>query len=76
MPIENLIKLAITIMVGIMITHPLTYTTEIRKIEFSILREIGDTRSWGNPSIFPENKSHIHATGRLKPIHNGKELQP
>ncbi len=52
MPIDKLIKLAIAVMTGIVISHPLTYMTEIRRIEFSILKEIGNTRSWGNPLIF------------------------
>jgi hypothetical protein len=53
MPIEPLIKLSAAILIGIAITHPLNVTRAIRGIEFSILREATNTRSWGNPSIYP-----------------------
>jgi hypothetical protein len=52
MPIEKIIALASVIVAGIMATHPFTWRTELRKLEYSMLKEVSDTRSWGNPSLF------------------------
>jgi hypothetical protein len=77
MPIEKIIALASAIFAGIVATHPLTWRTEVRKLEYSMFKEVADTRSWGNPSIFPVGKSHIQATGRPHRIgRNSPESQP
>jgi hypothetical protein len=59
MPIESILKLAGAILLGIVVTHPTNFTGTLRKIEFSILREAADTRSWGNPSIFGPNRYEL-----------------
>jgi hypothetical protein len=63
-PIKELIALASAIMAGVMVTHPFTWKTEIRKLEYSMFKEVSDTRSWGNPSIFQYSKHPNHITGR------------
>jgi hypothetical protein len=57
MPIEPLIKLSAAILIGLAITHPMNVSRAIRGVEFSVLREITNTRSWGNPSIHPPRRA-------------------
>jgi hypothetical protein len=45
MPIEKIIALASAIFVGIVATHPLTWRAEVRKLEYSMFKEVADTRS-------------------------------
>jgi hypothetical protein len=52
MPVDKLLTLASVIVAGIMVAHPFTWKLELRKLEYRMLREATDTRSWGNPSIF------------------------
>ena len=52
MPIEKIVALASGIVAGIALAHPFTWRAELRKLEYSMFKEISDTRSWGNPSIF------------------------
>jgi hypothetical protein len=49
--LEPLIKLSAAILIGLAITHPMNVTRAIREVEFSILREVTNKRSWGNPVI-------------------------
>jgi hypothetical protein len=51
MPIEKIIALASAVFAGVVATHPLTWRVEVRKLEYSILKEVSDTRSWGTPSF-------------------------
>lgn len=53
MPIKEIMTWATVLLAGIIATHPLTWRTEVRKIQIAILRDVGDTRSWGCPSVFP-----------------------
>ena len=57
MPIDKFIALALMILTGICVTHPMDAALTIRKVELSILREASDTRSWGLPVVFPEHLS-------------------
>jgi len=49
---KELINLAVAIVLGIAATHPMTFALELRKIEWRIMREASDTRSWGSPDIW------------------------
>jgi hypothetical protein len=64
-PIEKFVSIAAAIVFGLMITHPLTWRTHLLKLQYSILHEVSDTRSWGNPSIFKHHPSHTHKRGHL-----------
>jgi hypothetical protein len=49
MPIKEILNLAFVIVLGIAVAHPMTFAHELRKIEYSILREASKTGNWGNP---------------------------
>lgn len=51
MPINEIMTVAALLLAGIIATHPLTWRTEVRKVQVAILRDVADTRSWGNPSL-------------------------
>ena len=52
MPINEIMTVAAILLAGIVATHPLTWKTEVRKVQIAILRDVSDTRSWGNPSLW------------------------
>jgi hypothetical protein len=56
MPIKELVALSATILGGIFITHPFDFPNAVRQVEFSILKEMGRTNSWGNPSLWRHNR--------------------
>ena len=56
MPVKSVVAVATVVVGSVMLMHPLTWKTELRKLQFSILREVTNTRSWGNPSIFQHRK--------------------
>ena len=60
MPIKEIMTVASLVLGGLIVTHPLTWRSEIRKVQFSILREVTSTRSWGNPSIFVHRATAKH----------------
>ena len=66
MPIKELVALATAFVMGMAAAHPRDYRMRLAKIQYAMLREVGNTRSWGNPSIFQYNprqipeKSHSH----------------
>lgn len=49
---EKLMPLAMAAVISLYIQHPLTWRIELAKLQYSILKEVSGTRSWGNPSIF------------------------
>jgi hypothetical protein len=57
MPIKEIIALSAAIMASIAITHPTHPMDAIRKVQAQILREVGRTDTWGNPSIFVKSKN-------------------
>lgn len=61
MPIDKIVAWASVIVAGIMLTHPFSWRMKLAKLEYSMFKEISDTRSWGNPSIF---KHEITRRGR------------
>jgi hypothetical protein len=63
MPSKEIIALAAAIMGGIFITHPFGFANAIRKVEFSILREVTRTDNWGNPSLY---HTHRYSSPRQK----------
>ena len=65
MPVKGLIDFAWIVFFGIVVTHPLTFRAELRKVQYAILREVSDTRSWGNPSIFRHGKRGWTYSARL-----------
>jgi hypothetical protein len=75
MPIKELVSVALMILTGICVTHPMNAALAIRKVELSILREASDTRSWGVPVIFPEGKS-TRSAARSGPHTNRRADQP
>lgn len=50
MPIKEIMAVASFGLATLIVTHPLTWRTEMRRIQIAILRDVSDTRSWGNPS--------------------------
>jgi hypothetical protein len=56
MPIREILALAAVIFGGIFVTHPLSFRTTIRQVQFSILREITRTDNWGDPSLYHTNR--------------------
>jgi hypothetical protein len=52
MPVDKFVSLATAIVLGTMIAHPFDWRVRLLKVQYSILREVSDTRSLGNPSIF------------------------
>ena len=73
MPIKGFINLAFVVMLGIFITHPMTFAVELRRVELSILREASDTRSWGDPVHFPEHVSRRKTAHRERALMSKKE---
>ncbi len=57
MPIKEIMILSAAIMASIMVTHPTRPFEAIREVQIKILREVGRTDTWGNPSIFRGSKS-------------------
>lgn len=64
MQVDKLVPLATAIVLGTMIAHPFEWRMRLLKIQYTILREVTDTRSWGNPSIFKIHHSHVHKPRR------------
>lgn len=57
MPIKEIITIAVVIMSGwYVVGGQQGMLRNIRKAQISILREVGRTDNWGNPSIFGKNK--------------------
>ena len=50
--IESLIPVAVSVVVGLVITHPLTWRAELAKRQYSILKEITRTNNWGSPLLW------------------------
>jgi hypothetical protein len=64
MPVDKFVSLATAIVLGTMIAHPFDWRVRLLKVQYSILREVSDTRSWGNPSIFKPRHMHVHRRGQ------------
>lgn len=65
-PIKELMALSAAILAAICIANPLHPREAIRNFEYRIIREVGNTRTWGDPSIFSKH-NHIHRkTGKLR----------
>jgi hypothetical protein len=60
--LEKAIPLAVAIVMGLYTQHPLTWRTELIKLEYSILKEVKGTSSWGCPSVFDKD-----ACGEYRP---------
>ena len=56
MPIKEILGLTIIILGGIAATHPLNFSNEVRKVEFSILKEASRTNNWGDLSFAAKKK--------------------
>ena len=52
MPIKEILTLAFGIIVALAIANPLHFREALRRTEIQILRDVGRTNNWGNPSIF------------------------
>ena len=60
MPIKEIMTFSIGVLATLFITHgPLHFKSAIRETQMHILREVGRTDNWGNPSIF-QYQHHKH----------------
>ena len=63
MPIKELVKIAGLLFTGLLWAFGQQHVmVGVQKFKMYVLRDIGDTRSWGNPSIFqkkPLTKSMV-----------------
>lgn len=69
MPIKELVALSAVIMAGIFITHPFTFPSAVRQVEFSILKEMGRTDTWGDPSLWHHNRYTVPHTEFMRRLH-------
>lgn len=57
MPIKEIMMLSAGILGAIFVTHgPFHFRETVRAYQVRILREVGRTDNWGNPSIFPKHR--------------------
>lgn len=54
LPIDGPVKIAMGIVIGLMVTHPMTWRVELAKIQHRILKEAVRTDNWGNPLIWQQ----------------------
>ena len=59
LPIDSLFKIAVRFALLLAVVHPMTWRVELAKLEYRMLKEATDTRSWGNVSIWQQR----HHTG-------------
>ncbi len=52
LPIDGLIKIAMGIVLGLVVTHPFTWRVELAKLPYWMLHEGLRTDNWGNPLIW------------------------
>ena len=55
--IEGLIPIAVSIVIGMVIRHPLTWRQELTKLQVSMLKEITRTDNWGSPLIWKQSQT-------------------
>lgn len=67
MPIKEIIAFSGVIMISIMITHPTRPLKAVRAMQLKILREVGRTDNWGNPSIFQKPKKTSKSRQQIEP---------
>ena len=62
MPIRELVALSALLLASILITHPAHPLNAVRRIQTQILRDLGRTDNWGNPSLVirPAVRGHTH----------------
>lgn len=66
MPIKEIIAISAVIMASVMAANPTRPREAIRELQFKILREVGRTDNWGNPSIFRHKKTKTRSTSFTK----------
>ncbi|MBS1958327.1 MAG: hypothetical protein JST80_02540 [Bdellovibrionales bacterium] len=47
---EKIVPLAAAFVIGLMTQHPLTWRMELKRVQYSMLRELSRTDNWGTPS--------------------------
>ena len=52
MPIKEIVTFAVGAFVALVIANPFHFREVLRRTEIQILRDVGRTNNWGNPSIF------------------------
>ena len=52
MPIKEIIAFAIGVATVLFATNPLHFRESLKQTEIQIVRDLGRTNTWGNPSIF------------------------
>lgn len=52
MPVKEFVTIATAFVFGMAALHPRDYKQRLWKIQYAILKEARDTRSWGKPLIF------------------------
>ncbi|MGE4232040.1 MAG: hypothetical protein AB7F43_01810 [Bacteriovoracia bacterium] len=56
MPIKEYVNWGFIILAGLAITKgPQNLVFEMKKLQYQMLREVGRTNNWGNPSIFKKD---------------------
>jgi hypothetical protein len=56
MPIKEIVSFAMGVMMVVALSSPLHFRENLRRIEFSILKETSRVDNWGNPSIWAHVK--------------------
>ena len=72
MPIKEIIAISALVMASIVATNPLYPQEAIRNFKLRVLREVGRTDNWGNPSIFKSSRTNMrrhlsHAASKISP---------
>ncbi|MCM2279342.1 MAG: hypothetical protein NDJ89_14805 [Oligoflexia bacterium] len=53
LPVKELVNIAIAVVLGMTALHPTDWKIRLWKVQFAMLREVRDTRSWGTLPTFP-----------------------
>jgi hypothetical protein len=68
MSIKEILVLSAVILASIFVSHPTRPLQAVRDLEVKILREVGRTNNWGNPSIFASHTVRAVSAGKA-PAH-------
>ena len=67
MPIKEIMTLSTAILISLFLSHPTHFRQAVQNFKYQILRDIGRTDNWGNPSLFAGNgarhKGHRTSSG-------------
>lgn len=64
LPVKELVTIATTVVLGMAALHPTNYKMRLWKLQFAMLKEVRDTRSWGTLPTFPYRPAKKPGNGR------------